>query len=168
MRTYVALLRAVNVGRAGKLPMADLRRICEEAGFGEVRTYIQSGNVVLTAPGDEGSVRESLEGALAAALGRRVGVIVRQPAELESVLADNPFPEADPRKVIVMFHATEPPPDVLEGVRTLAGEEFVLRGREIYVHYPDGQGASRLRVPLADRSTGRNLNTVARLTEMAA
>jgi uncharacterized protein (DUF1697 family) len=167
MAAFVALLRAVNVGGTGKLAMADLVKLCEKAGFKEVKTYIQSGNVVFESSASEARVKAALEKALAAKLGKPVGVLLRSGAELEKVLTHNPFKKAPPNRVIVLFLDEAPAPDALAGIKPPGREELVLRGRELYIHYPDGQGTSKLKVPLAKIGTGRNLNTVARLAEMA-
>jgi uncharacterized protein (DUF1697 family) len=167
MAAFVALLRAVNVGGTGKLAMADLVKLCEKAGFKAVKTYIQSGNVVFDSSAGEARVKAALEKALAAKLGKPVGVLLRSGAELDRVLAHNPFKQEPANRVIVLFLDKAPEADALAGVKAPGGEELVLRGRELYIHYPDGQGVSKLKVPLAKVGTGRNLNTVAKLAEMA-
>jgi uncharacterized protein (DUF1697 family) len=167
MAAFVALLRAVNVGGTGKLAMADLVTLCEKAGFKRVTTYIQSGNVVFESRASEARIKAALEKALAIKVGKPVGVLLRSGAELDRVLAGNPFKKAPPNRVIVLFLDEAPEADVLEGVKAPGGEELVLRGRELYIHYPVGQGVSKLKVPLAKVGTGRNLNTVAKLAEMA-
>ena len=170
MKTWVALLRAVNVGGTGKLPMADLRALCERAGFADVRTYIASGNVVFRSRANEKQVKAALETALEDYAGKPVGVLVRSGAELAAVLAENPFADAPPNRVIVNFLDAAPPADVLQTVRHQAGERMALGRREIYVDYRDGDGMrnSKLRIPAAKTGTGRNLNTIAKLAEMAA
>jgi len=167
MAAFVALLRAVNVGGTGKLAMADLVKLCVKAGFTDVKTYIQSGNVVFDSSASEARVKAALEKSLAAKLGKPVGVLLRSGAELDRVLAHNPFKQAPPNRVIVLFLDKAPAADALAAVKAPGGEELVLRGRELYIHYPDGQGVSKLKVPLAQVGTGRNLNTVAKLAEMA-
>jgi len=166
MPVFVALLRAVNVGGTGKLAMADLVRLCERTGFTNVRTYIQSGNVVLSASATETEVKAALETALAEKLGRPVGVLVRQAAELERVLAANPFPTASPSQVIVMFFDQVLPGSAVATVASPDGEQLVLNGRELFIHYPNGQGRSKLKVPSAKMATGRNLRTVSKLAAM--
>jgi len=101
MTTHVVLLRAVNVGGTGKLPMADLRRLAEDAGFTAVRTYIASGNLLLESDDDEATVGKAMEDALEAYAGRPVGVLVRSPGELQRVLDGNPFPGAPGNRVAV-------------------------------------------------------------------
>ena len=167
VNTFVAFLRAINVGGTGILPMADLVKLCEKAGFANVKTYIQSGNVVLRSRAGATTVKSTLAKALAAKLGKPVGVHVRTAAELDTVLADNPFPTAPPNRVIVMFLDEPPPKDVLATVKRPGNEELEARGRELFIRYPDGQGPSKLKVPFADVGTGRNLNTVTKLAAMA-
>ena len=171
MKTWVALLRAVNVGGTGKLPMADLRALCERAGFADVRTYIASGNVVLRGTDGEKQVKAKLEAALEAYAGKPVGVMVRSGAELAAALAANPFADAAPNRVLVVFLDAAPPADALASAKHQDGERIALGRREIYVDYSaaaGGMGASKLQIPAAKLGTGRNLNTVAKLAEMAA
>lgn len=169
MKTWIALLRAVNVGGTGKLPMADLRALCEGAGFGEVRTYIASGNVVLRGGGSERQVKAKLEAALAAHAGKPVGVLVRTAAELRAVLAGNPFPGVAGNRVVAIFLDDPPPADALAAAKHLDGERLAVGRRELYVDYRDAETmrASKLAIPAANRGTARNMNTVARLVEMA-
>jgi uncharacterized protein (DUF1697 family) len=167
---YVALLRAVNVGGTGKLAMSELRALCEQLGFTDVATYIQSGNVVFSSGLSEQAVKGALAGALEQHMGQPVGVLVRTPDELAAVLDGNPFPHADPARVIVLF--LDAAPDAL-GMTLVAeaptpgGEQLKLVGRELFVHYPEGQGPSKLKVPFAREGTGRNLNTVRKLLDLA-
>jgi uncharacterized protein (DUF1697 family) len=167
MTGYVALLRAVNVGGTGKQPMAELKAMCEAAGFTQVRTYIASGNVVFAAKGSETQVKAALEAKLEAYAAKKVGVLVRTPAEMKAVLADNPFPEKAPNRTVAIFLDAAPPPDALETVTGANGEELRRGRREIYVHYGDGMADSKLKIPAAAAGTARNMNTVAKLAEMA-
>ncbi len=167
MATYIALLRAVNVGGTGKLPMADLRALCEKAGFRDVRTYIASGNVVFTSDLTAPKALVTLESALAKRLGIATQVLIRTADELEAVMAANPFPEAEPNRLIVVFLSKEEPLSAIKGWKIPGGERIALVGRELFVHYPDGMGQSKLKVPFADQGTGRNLNTVRALLAMA-
>ena len=168
MATHVALLRAVNVGGTGKLPMAELRALCADLGFTDPVTYIQSGNVVFEAAGARAAVKGALEAALSARLGKRAQVFLRSPKQLAGVLADNPFPDADPKRVLVFFLDRALPKGALEAVVGPDGEALVAKGPHVYVHYPNGQGRSRLRLPFADQGTGRNLNSVTKLAALAA
>lgn len=166
MASYVALLRAVNVGGTGKLPMDELRAMCADAGFADARTYIASGNVVFSADGDEDAVRSALEERLAAYAGAPVGVLVRDAQQMRAVLEANPFPDEPGNRTAAVFLAEPPAADALEEARHVDDERFELGTREIYVHYPSGMGRSRLRIPAAERGTARNLNTVAQLVAM--
>jgi uncharacterized protein (DUF1697 family) len=168
MATYVALLRAVNVGGTGKLPMADLRAMCTEAGFERVRTYIASGNVVLESDGSEAEVKGALETRLHAYAGKPVRVLVRTADEMRALAAANPFPDAAPNRTVVILLDEPPPPDALEAATGVQGEEMALGVRAVYVHYDAGMADSRLRIPAVVDGTGRNLNTIRKLAEMAA
>ena len=164
----VALLRAVNVGGTGKLPMAELKAICRAAGFGDVETYIASGNVIFACPAGPEAAKQALEAALEVHAGKPVAVFVRTAAEMAAVAAENPFAGCEAKKVSAFFLDRPPPADAAETARNRAGEEIALGRREIYVHYPEGMGRSKLRLPAAEAGTARNMNTVAKLAEMAA
>ena len=168
MTSYVALLRAVNVGGTGKLPMTELRAMCEGCGFKDVRTYIASGNVVFEADPDEAAVQAKLEAALQAYAGKPVGVAIRTGPEMAAVLAANPFGEAAPNRTVAIFLKTPPPTDLLDKVTGQAREEIAIGVREVYVHYPDGQADTKLKIPAASSGTARNMNTVAKLAELAS
>jgi uncharacterized protein (DUF1697 family) len=165
---FVALLRAVNVGGTGKLPMSDLRDICEELGFGAIRTFIASGNVVFTSRKSEAAVKAALKKRLQAHAGKPIGVLVRSAAEMAQVLSDNPFPEAAPNRTMAVFLDRAPPADTLAGIRGRRDEQIQLGRREIYILYDQGMGTSKLVVPAAKTGTARNMNTVATLAKMAA
>jgi uncharacterized protein (DUF1697 family) len=168
MIAYVALLRAVNVGGTGKLPMSDLKSICGELGFAGIETYIASGNVVFASKASAAKVKSELEARLLHYAGRRVAVLVRTAAEMHAVLAANPFPRTPPNRTYAIFLDEPPPRDALKAAVGVNDEEMRLGTREIYVHYPSGMGRSKLRIPAAKHGTGRNMNTVAKLAEMAA
>ena len=168
MSSFVALLRAVNVGGTGKLPMSDLKQMCEELGFGAVRTYIASGNVVFTSRKSEAAIKIALERRLEAYADKPVGVLVRDAAEMAQVLADNPFPKAAPNRTMAVFLDRAPPPDTLTGVRGQRGEQIRLGRREIFIHYGEGMAKSKLVIAAARTGTARNMNTVATLARMAA
>jgi uncharacterized protein (DUF1697 family) len=168
MGAFVAVLRAVNVGGTGKLPMSDLKDICEELGFGAVRTYIASGNVVFSSRKSEAAIKAALEKRLEAYAGKPVGALVRSAAEMAQVLADNPFPKAAPNRTMAVFLDRAPPADTLAGIRGQRDEEIKLGRREIYIHYGAGMGSSKLVIAAAKTGTARNMNTVATLARMAA
>ncbi|WP_027542607.1 DUF1697 domain-containing protein [Bradyrhizobium sp. WSM2254] len=168
MAAFVALLRAVNVGGTGKLPMTELKAMCEELGFAAVRTYIASGNVVFTSRKSEAAIKSALEQRLHAYAGAPVGVLVRSAAAMAQVAADNPFPKAAPNRTVAIFLDKAPPADALSAIRGQKDEELRLGRREIYVHYGEGMGTSKLVIPAAKTGTARNMNTIATLAKMAA
>ena len=167
MTTWIALLRAVNVGGTGKLPMADLRALCERIGFINTQTYIASGNVVFESSHDADRIKNLLEAALMDHAGKPVGVVVRSAIEMSAVLAGNPFPGAARNRAVVIFLDEVPAHDCLADIRGVNNEVLALGVREIYVHYGDGMRDSRLKIPAAKQGTARNLNTVAKLVEMS-
>jgi len=167
MTKYIALLRAVNVGGT-KLPMAELTAICQEAGFGKVRTYIASGNVVFESKAGATAVKSALEKRLLAYAGKPIGVVLRNADEMQAVLRANPFPAAAPNHTYAFFLDEPPPKDAIETARGLKDEQLRLGAREIYVHYADGMGKSKLKIPAARSGTARNMNTVAALAGMAS
>jgi len=168
MTAFVALLRAVNVGGTGKLPMRELVRMCEAAGFTEVETYIASGNVVFRSQSSEAKVKARLERALHDYAGKPVGVLVRTASEMKEVLAGNPFAKAAAKWTVAIFLDEAPPRDTLKTLSGRKDEEVRLGAREIYVHYPVGMGVSKLKIPAAKAGTARNMNTIAKLAKMAA
>lgn len=167
MNTFIALLRAINVGGTGKLPMSELVALCEDAGFADVKTYIQSGNVVFSAKGTEKSVKATLEKALANKMGKPFGAIIRSASELDDVLAHNPFAKEAPNRVIVLFVDEPLPKNAAQTATTTTGEQLVVRGREVYIFYEDGQGTSKLKFAPLKTGTGRNINTIQKLADMA-
>lgn len=167
MTGYVALLRAVNVGGTGKLPMKTLAGLCEAAGLTDVRTYIASGNVVFRSNGTEERIRSALEDQLRAHAGKSVGVLVRTASEIAGVMADNPFSNAPGNRVVALFVDGVLPDDPFDGVTGVADERICLGTRALYVLYPNGMAATRLRIPSEKHGTARNMNTIAKLAAMA-
>lgn len=168
MPNYVALLRAVNVAGTGKLAMTDLKAMCEDAGFLRARTYIASGNVVFATKASAAKVKATLEACLLAHAGKPIAVMVRTAAEMAAVVKANPFAESPPNRILVIFLDRTPPPDALAHATGVNDERMHLGEREIFIHYPSGMGTSKLRIPAAKAGTGRNMNTVAKLAEIAA
>lgn len=167
MNVLIGLLRAVNVGGTGKLPMEDLKAMCVQIGFKNPQTYIASGNVVFETNLDARAAKAELEERLEVYAGKPVGVIVRTPDEMQAVLANNPFPQGAPNRVMTIFLNDAPPSDAVETARHIDDEEIALGTREIYVHYGAGMGRSKLAIPAAKDGTARNMNTVEKLVEMA-
>jgi uncharacterized protein (DUF1697 family) len=166
MPAYIALLRAVNVGGTGKLPMTDLKALCEACRFTQVKTYIASGNVVFQSPKSESQVKKALEAALATYAGKPVGALIRTAAEMAQILADNPFAQFPGNLTVAIFLDQPPPPDAFKTVANQTNEQLHLGRREIYAYYPTGQGQSKLRIPAAKTGTARNINTVTKITKM--
>lgn len=176
MSLAVALLRGVNVGGHAKLPMAELRSALSTLGFEGVHTYLQSGNVVL----DPGQLRHKelpkvLETAIADEFGLEVRVIVRAREELAAVAAGHPFrnQESDHSRLHVMFLEQKPVVGKVAGLDPDRSppDRFEVKGREIYLSYPNGQGRSKLTLDYFERQLGmagtaRNWNTVTKLLEM--
>jgi uncharacterized protein (DUF1697 family) len=176
MKTYIALLRGINVGGSHILPMKALRALLEERGCADVRTYIQSGNVVFrSAVSDAGRLATALTTAVSRSHGFEPRVLILSQRELESAAAGNPFAEADqaPKSVHLFFLAERPQKPDLKSLDVLKapGERFALKGRAFYLHTPDGFGTSKLagRVErlLGVEATARNWRTVQTLLEMA-
>lgn len=172
MAKYVALLRAVNVGGTGKLPMADLKAMCEHIGFANVRTYIASGNVVFQSSLSAAKVKAYLEESLLDYADKPVGVLIRSAAEMVGVVDANPFPRAEKNRVIAMFVDEVLNAQAIAVVSGMTNERIAFgvgqsSGREVYVYYADGQGQSKLKIMATRTGTGRNMNTVAVLARMA-
>jgi uncharacterized protein (DUF1697 family) len=164
---YIALLRGINVGGTGILPMKDLVGLCSDLGWQSIRTHIQSGNVVFESSLKEKAIRSSMEKALAAKMGKTIDVMVRTPLEMRAILGSNPFHDCEPPKVAVAFLHEAPSHDLIRDVIAPGGEKLHPGRREIYIYYPNGMGRSKLKLPLnGSRATVRNMNTVAKLVAM--
>ena len=175
MGRKVALLRAVNVG-GRKLPMAALRALCEDLGWDEVATYIQSGNIVFEAAGKPETLAAALEKAIAERFGLDVPVIVRTADQWAKYPAANPFPEAardGPNRLMLLLSKRPPASDAAAKLQQRAadGEKLERSGDALWIHYPAGAGRSKLSPSLIDRlvgspATARNYRTVLKLQEM--
>jgi uncharacterized protein (DUF1697 family) len=148
--------------------MSELKAMCEAEGFDNVRTYIASDNVVFRSGKAESKIKAALETRLKAYAGKPVGVVVRTAKEMAAVLDGNPFPKKAPNYTVAIFLDAKPPKDMLARVKGRADEDIRPGAREIYVHYPSGQGRSKLKIPAAENGTARNMNTVAALVKLAA
>ena len=168
MTNYVALLRAVNVSGTGKLPMSELKRIGEACGFGHVRTFIASGNLLFESKLGEDDVKRMIEQNLEAFFGKRVPVFVRTAAELAATAAANPFDDDKPSRVMAHFIAEEPSQAMLEAARDVNGERMALGPRAIYVSYGEGIGKTKLKLPAVREGTARNMNSVAKIAGLLA
>jgi uncharacterized protein (DUF1697 family) len=168
VKARVALLRSVNVGGTGKLPMEELRAMCAECGLDHVRTHIASGNVVFASAMEEAVVKEKLETRIEHYVGRRIAVLVRDAAEMAAVLTSNPFADANPSQTVAIFLDAPPAPDTIEQARGRTVERIALGRREIYVDYAGSMGTSKLSLAASKSGTARNMNTVARMAELVA
>jgi uncharacterized protein (DUF1697 family) len=169
MNTHVAFLRGINVGGNTMVSMKDLSAICTSIGFENVRTYLNSGNVIFKSPLPEAELQKALETALSVKTGKDIGVVIRSPEDLERVVKGNPFPEAVPSQVGVLLVMEPVAKNVLAEFVIPGREEVVPGKREVYVHYPDGMGRSKLKWPLSLRDgTMRNVNTLTELVSLAA
>jgi uncharacterized protein (DUF1697 family) len=172
--TYIALLRGINVGGRHKVAMADLRALCTDAGCQSVTTYIQSGNVVFRHPArSPGKLGADLAARLEAMTGFTVAVVLRTAAQMAAVVADNPFPQVEPTELHVTFLSSDPPPRALDAVDPdpFAPDEFVLHGRQIYLHLPNGLARTKLPQALnvfPTPVTTRNWKTVLKLVELSS
>ena len=176
MATYVALLRAINLGAVNKIPMPALRTMFEDLGHENVRTYVQSGNVVFEAPrtGLKKLVRQLEEG-VTATFGHDISVIIRNGSDLERIATRNPFASegGSPSSMHVVFLAERAP---ARGVKVLdpdkwLPDKFEVSGSEIYLLLPNGMGRSKMSIShfekvLGVRGTARNWNTVTKLREL--
>ena len=148
--------------------MTDLKALCEDAGFAHVQTYIASGNVVFESKAPRRRSRPRSSKRLHAYAGAPIGVVVRTAAEMAAVLKANPFPKAAPSQAVAIFLDKPPPRDALDHAVHVNDEKMALGKREIFVHYGSGMGRSKLRIPAAKTGTMRNMNTIAKLAELAA
>jgi uncharacterized protein (DUF1697 family) len=169
----VALLRGVNVGGARKLPMKELAAALEDLGLEDVVTYIQSGNVVFRAPAGKTKLVTQLERAIEQRFGLDVTVMLRTPAELENLIAANPF-GGDEAKVHIAFLDRRPAQAAIAKLDPDRSppDEFAVRGSEVYLHFPNGYGKTKLGADylervLGVRATARNWRTTAKLLELA-
>lgn len=176
MGRHVALLRGINVGGIRKVPMARLRELCAGLGWAEVRTYIQSGNVIFSAIGEPAVLERALEQAIAAEFGFEIAVIVRSAAGWRLYPPANPFPEAarDEPNRLMLHLAKRPPASGAEeriAAKAAAGERVRRAGDALWIHYPAGAGTTKITPALLDRAAGspvtaRNWRTVIKLQEM--
>jgi uncharacterized protein (DUF1697 family) len=177
MRTFLALMRGINVGSARKLPMADLCALCSEAGLLRPQTYIQSGNLVVDAHGDKAALRLLLEKEIAARFGFAVDVVVRVAAEWAGYVAANPF-AGDTGALPKMVHLYLPRDPLKSGAakalerRALSGERIDAAGGALWIDYgANGVHSSNLSPLLIDKAcgsptTGRNWNSVLQIRKM--
>ena len=173
MPRYVAFLRGINLGSVNKISMSRLRELTESLGYTDVVTYINSGNLILTATDPAATIEQRLTRAIADELGLTIDVAVRTPARLAEIVAENPFPDGDPTYVTVAFLTKAVPAEAKRKLAEVATEKepYVFSGQEVYVHYLDGQARSKLAARFSDivgvSATVRNLRTVTKVLELA-
>ena len=148
--------------------MSELKRIGEACGFGDVRTFIASGNLLFASDWREADIGARIEEALEAFFGKRVPVFVRSGDEMAATAAANPFADDKPSRVMAHFITQPPMQAMIEAARDVAGERLALGPRCIYVSYGEGIGKSRLKLPAVKLGTARNLRSVARMAELLA
>jgi len=183
MTTYIALLRAVNVGGTGKLPMADLRKLLEGLGYRNVQTYIQSGNAVFDAPGSAAKVSQAIAAGLQKLMSAPATVIVRTHEELDRIIAANPFASeaaADGARVHVAFLSGSAPDGAIAALDRIITQypsrrdRYHLAGDTLYLHLPDGAAETKFAGKSLERAfgnisaTARNWNTILKLHSMSA
>jgi uncharacterized protein (DUF1697 family) len=165
----------VNLGSKNKVPMKELRESLEAQGFEAVRTYIQSGNVIVQSGDPAVKVGKRIEKAIEDAYGLQIAVITRTLADMKRVLEGNPYlpKQKDLKALHVMFLADKPKASVAKALEPgrFSPDDFSLKGREIFLNYPTGMGRSKMTLGYFERklgiaATARNWNTVNKLTEM--
>jgi uncharacterized protein (DUF1697 family) len=173
----IVLLRGINLGPRNRIAMPALRELLAGAGFDDVRTYVQSGNVLLGSRRTPASVARACEELIATELGLDIAVVVRTRDELAEVVRRNPLADVadNPKRYQVSFLESEPDAEVVEKLSGLSvdGERMEVIGREIYAWHPAGVARSKLWAALAGKglgtkATARNWTTVTTLLEMAA
>jgi uncharacterized protein (DUF1697 family) len=176
MPRQIVLLRGINIGSRNRIAMPALREALTEAGFDDVRTYLQSGNVVLSSRAAPATVARKCEAAIAERFGLDIAVVVRTRDELAQVVKRNPLGKVakDPKRYQVSFLDRKLDAKVVEKLAALAagGEQLVADGRELYAWHPSGVARSKLWAALAGRglgvtATARNWTTVTKLLELA-
>ncbi|HKS71791.1 MAG TPA: DUF1697 domain-containing protein [Terriglobales bacterium] len=178
MPTYISLIRGINVGGHKKVGMEPLRKAVSALGFKNVRTYIQSGNIIFEGPKQSTSaISKKIESILVQEFGHAASVITKTPEELGSAIAKNPFLKEkaiDPSRLHVTFLTGCPAPADLKRLEAIPSgtDRFQCQGDVLYLHLPGGMGNSKLgNAPfeklLSVRGTARNWRTVNALHEMA-
>jgi uncharacterized protein (DUF1697 family) len=171
---YAAFLRGINLGPTNKVPMPRLREMAESLGWVDVATYINSGNLVFSSAKKPPTLEKELQAALRRELGKTIDVTVRSQAQLRAIVAGNPYPDGAANQVNVAFLMKPLPAAAEQAMADLATERepFTIHGSEIYVHYQDGLGRSKLAEKFATvikvSATTRNIGTVSKVLELMA
>jgi uncharacterized protein (DUF1697 family) len=176
MPTQVVLLRGINVGPNNRIPMPALRAALEAAGFENVRTYVQSGNIVLDSALYEATLAARVAELIAAEFGLNIAVVVRDAESLADAVSRNPFPDQaleNPKVLLVTFRSSDADPARVAALehRAAPNERVAASGRELYTWHPDGIARSKMALGLTgagEAATARNWRTVTTLLEMAS
>lgn len=181
MKTYISMLRGINVGGHKQIKMEDLRAMYQALGFENVASYVQSGNVVFDSAVAEPAVLAArIEAQIATTLGHDVVVFIRDADDFQRIIAANPFAarqDVNPARLMVAFLNEPLAAAAIEALALVvpdeSSDEFVVAGKEIYLYFPDGSGRSKLAAAISGKklrtpSTTRNWNTVSALAEMAS
>jgi uncharacterized protein (DUF1697 family) len=173
---FVALLRGVNVGGNNAIPMSALCSLCNEIGYGNVQSYIQSGNLVFSTAGSQPALEAELEAGIERHFGLSIPVVVRAAVDWRAYVQNNPFPEAsrsEPNRVMLALSKRPPKLNAARDLceRATNGEPVIQAGDALLIHFPGGVGKSKLTPSLLDRVVGssvtmRNWRTVVKLGEM--
>src|SRR5580765_7829574 len=177
MPRHIVLLRGINIGSRNRIAMPELREALEEAGFADVQTYVQSGNIVLSSSSKADAVARKVEREISKRFGLDIDVVVRTHAQIAKIVERNPLEKdaKDPKRYQVTFLSAKPSAAVMRKLEEAAAEKerVVLVGCEIYAWHPEGVGRSRLWTLLAGRglgvtATARNWKTVTKLLVLAS
>ena len=168
MNAYAAMLRAVNLGPHQKIGKDELLAAAHAAGLVRPETVSTSGNLVFESDRTEAEIMQRLGDALARHFGKEKGLFIRSAAELQAIVAANPFADRPGNLAMVLFLSGPPAADAHSGMVAPDGEQARLGAREIYLFYPAGQGRSKLKLTALKAGTTRNLNTVMKLAALAA
>jgi uncharacterized protein (DUF1697 family) len=176
MGRHIVLLRGINLGPRNRIAMPQLRALLGDAGFEDVATYVQSGNVVVSSPASADEVARECERLIAEQLGLEIAVVTRTRDDLARVVAHNPLGDVavNPKRYQVTFLAAELAADAADRLAAAAvePERLVVSGREVYAWHPEGVARSKLWAALAGRglgvtATARNWTTVSSLLALA-
>ena len=166
MKKLAGLLRAVNVGGTGKLPMAELRKICGDIGVANAKTLLASGNVIFETELSNEQAHEKLSAKLEEFFGTRIGLFILDAAQMTTIERANPFPDHNGSQIGVLFVDELPTKEECQTAKNLVDEVIEIGTGVIYIKYPNGMGQSKLVAPKAKSGTMRNMNTVAKLSAL--
>jgi len=169
----VALLRGINVGGSRQVGMAALRELATGLGWTEVTTYLQSGNLLFTAPGSDRELSEALTAALGKRFGMGIDVVIRDGEELHRLVTGHPFADGDPAQVVIACCDRPVNRAAQEKLAALAtgAERVQVEGADVFAAFPDGQARSKLAAQLITSlkpatGTARNLRTMTKLAQL--